>query len=91
MKSKFMPDELFVNEKIVEGHLIPEFTVFDWLKVIEKAKDIHVVSTCLFYILDAVDKKLPEIKIYNRDDNLNFNELYFLKDTLRQKWKFVET
>ena len=91
MKSKFMPDELFANEKIVEGHLIPEFTVFDWLKVIEKAKDIHVVSTCLFYILDAVDKKFPEIKIYNRDDNLNFNELYFLKDTLRQKWKFVET
>ena len=39
----------------------------------------------------AVDKKLPEIKIYNRDNNLNFNELYFLKDTLRQKWKFVET
>tara|TARA_R100001163_G_scaffold64975_1_gene60595 strand:- start:545 stop:1405 length:861 start_codon:yes stop_codon:yes gene_type:complete len=91
MKSKFMPDELFANKKIVEGHLIPEFTVFDWLKVIEKAKDIHVVSTCLFYILEAVDKKLPEIKIYNRDDNLNLFQLHFLKNTLRQKWKFIET
>ena len=89
--SLFMPDVIIKPVgKVVEGNLIPGFCVFDWLKVFENAKDIHVVSTSLFYILEALDKKLPEIKIYNRNDNNDLTQLYGIKPTLRQKWKFVE-
>jgi len=89
-KSPFMPDSLLTGKgKIVEGFIHEDYTLFDWIKVIQNAKDLHLVSTSLFYIIEAMDKKLPEIKIYNRDHGGNLKQLEFLKPTLRQKWKFI--
>jgi len=91
MKSPFMPDTLFENHnKIVESSVIPGYNIFDWLMVIEKAKDIHLVSTCLVYILEAIDTKLPTINIYNRDDDGNLRQLDFMKPTFKQNWNFIE-
>lgn len=90
MKSPFMPDSILKDKgKVVEGFIHDDYTLFDWIKVILNAKDLHLVSTSLFYIIEAMDKKLPEIKIYNRDNSSNLKQLEFLKPTLRQKWKFI--
>ena len=90
--SLYMSDEVIKPVgRVVEGRTIPGFNVFDWLKVYENAKDIHIVNSSIFYILDSLEKKLPEIKIYNRDDNNDLSHLHPIKPTLRQKWKYVET
>mgnify|MGYP003112403669 CR=1 FL=1 len=95
LKSTFMPDDFLPDwekdyEALVTGACLEEYSVFDWIKVFENAADIHVVSTCLFYIFESLEKKLPEIKIYNRDHYTNLGQLYCMKPTLRQKWKFQE-
>lgn len=39
----------------VEMKSIPGYSLFDWAKVIEGAKEIHTVSTSLLYILDLLE------------------------------------
>ena len=95
LQSGFMPEDFLPGwekdyEALVTGGCLEGYSVFDWIKVIENAADIHVVSTSLFYIMESLDKKLPEIKIYNRDHYTNLGQLYCMKPTLRQKWNFQE-
>lgn len=39
----------------VEMREIPGFSLFDWAKIFENAKEIHTVSTSILYILDMLD------------------------------------
>lgn len=39
----------------IEMKEIPGFSLFDWAKVLENAKEIHTVSTSILYILDMLD------------------------------------
>tara|TARA_R110002050_G_scaffold95497_7_gene198755 strand:+ start:1345 stop:2226 length:882 start_codon:yes stop_codon:yes gene_type:complete len=87
--STFMLDGLInATGKVVYGDVINGFSVFDWIKVFENAKDIHVVSTSLFYILEAMHKDLPPVTIYNRDHSTNLNQLNCIIPSLKKEWIF---
>tara|TARA_R100001015_G_C4632106_1_gene195239 strand:- start:1409 stop:2173 length:765 start_codon:yes stop_codon:yes gene_type:complete len=89
IKSPFM-NNIQTSGKVIEGFIDPKYTVFDWIKVIENAKELHLVHTSLFYIIEALTNKLPEINLYNRGDRYSHWPLNFLRHTLRQKWNFVD-
>jgi len=69
-KEKF--DIPVVELKIIEG-----YTLFDWCKVLEKAKKIHTINTSINYIIDVLDTSYDEYVIYAHDDK-NKTEIDYL-------------
>lgn len=49
----------------VEMQEIEGFSLFDWAKVMEKAKEIHTVSTSILYLLDLLEDA-PNVYVYAR-------------------------
>lgn len=78
--------DFYVHHQMIEG-----YNLFDWLKVVENAIEIHTVSTGNFYIFEALRTKLPPIHIYNRDNIYNLTQLHFLKPDLNKHWIFHES
>jgi len=58
---------------------IEGFTLFDWGKTIQNAMTIHTVSTSINYILEILELKAKEIRLYCRKpDERNFNNIDYL-------------
>ena len=55
----------------VELRIIDGFTLFDWCKVIEKAKKIYTINTAINYLIDVLDITCDEYVIYAHDENNN--------------------
>lgn len=49
----------------VEMKFIPGYSIFDWSLVIEKAEEIHAVSSAILYVLELLDLK-QAIHLYPR-------------------------
>ena len=49
--SKFISKDQF-DLPVVELQILDGFTLFDWCKVLEKAKKIYTVNTAINYIID---------------------------------------
>jgi predicted amino acid-binding ACT domain protein len=45
---------------------IPGFSLFDWSKVIEKATEIHTVSTSINYLIEMLEIKAKAVDLYVR-------------------------
>lgn len=70
----------YSGKRVVELQILPEFSAFDWCKVIENASEINMIETSLNYILES-----PQIrhKIFNKPLSLysrynNFSEVDYL-------------
>ena len=66
--SKFISHDQF-DLPVVELQIIEGFTLFDWCKVLEKAKKIYTVNTSINYIIDVLNTSCDEYVIYAHDDN----------------------
>lgn len=55
---------------------IPGYSLFDWALVIEKATNIHVVSSSIIYLLELLKPQAKEIKIYKREPRERTHENY---------------
>jgi hypothetical protein len=65
----------------------PGFSLFDWAGVIEKAAEIHAVSSASLYIFELLDLKCP-IHLYCRkpiESNFDFVEFIFSKPYILHK------
>jgi len=51
-----------INNQIIDG-----FTLFDWTKVLENAKEIHTQPTSLCFIVDVIDTN-AKVFYYPKDD-----------------------
>ena len=40
---------------VVENRIVDGFTLFDWTKVLENAKEIHTVPTAVCFMVDVID------------------------------------
>lgn len=69
--------------KIIEVDLIEGFTIFDWCKLIENAKEIWMMDTSLNYIIDKLDLKAEKLKLFSRRPD--FSEIDYLFKT---KWEY---
>lgn len=66
--SKFISHNQF-DLPVVELQIIDGFTLFDWCKVLEKAKKIYTVNTSINYIIEVLNISCDEYVIYAHDKN----------------------
>tara|TARA_Y100001963_G_scaffold53147_1_gene74476 strand:- start:348 stop:1055 length:708 start_codon:yes stop_codon:yes gene_type:complete len=62
---------------VVELKIIDGFTLFDWCKVLEKAKKIYTINTAINYLIEVIDTSYDEYVIYAHDEN-NKTEIDYL-------------
>ena len=74
--SKFISPKQF-DLPVVELQILDGFTLFDWCKVLEKAKKIHTVNTSINYIIDVLNTSYDEYIIYAHDEK-NKTEINYL-------------
>ena len=74
--SKFISHEQF-DIPVVELRVVDGFTIFDWSKVLEKAKKIYTVNTAINYLIDVLDTSYDEYVIYAHSEQ-NKTEIDYL-------------
>jgi len=79
-KSNFSVDTKY--GKIIEIDLIDGFTIFDWCKLVENAKEIWMMDTSLNYIIDKLQLRAEKLKLFSRRPD--FSEIDYLFKT---KWE----
>lgn len=75
-----------IKIKKINLDFINNFTLFDWCKVIENAKEIHTVDTSLIYLVEKINTKDCELFMYPRH---NEHTEKCLKNILNKKWNWV--
>lgn len=73
------------NLKIVQLHKIPEYTLFDWCKVIENAKEIWTIDTSLNYLVESVQTKAEKLVVFPRNTQQTKNAL---NDIWYKNWEW---
>jgi len=74
------------SKKVVELSFINGYTLFDWIKVIEMASEIHTISTSLVFLCDKYSNNLCKKVVYRR--NNNNQTLDAIKNILTTDWEF---
>ena len=74
--SKFISKDQF-DLPVVELQILDGFTLFDWCKVLEKAKKIYTVNTAINYIIDVLETSYNEYVIYAHDEE-NVTQIDYL-------------
>jgi sucrose-6-phosphate hydrolase SacC (GH32 family) len=69
------------EHKNVYMNKIGEFTMFDWIGVMERAQSIHTIGTSLIFIIDALQTMPEDLHIYSRLDKGHNTYDYLLKKT----------
>lgn len=77
------PIEIKTNIKNVELDFCDKFTLFDWCKVMENAKEIHTIDSSINFILEKINTNV--LYLYTRRKN-NFSEIDYLfkKDYIKK-------
>jgi len=81
------------NFRNVYMDFIEGFSLFDWCKVFEHAKEIHTMECGVWYILDKLE--LKNVFIYSKYGNHNNLEKHppddfsYMKDNCNQNWKLI--
>ena len=78
-KSVKIPESTKIRN--IEMISIPNFSLFDWYLVIEKATEIHTVGTSINYIIELLEIESENVFLYKRlpDENHFQNYDYILK------------
>ena len=66
--------------------ILPEFTVFDWCKVIENAENIYTVETCFNYLIDKLNIKAKDRLMFSKWNPPNFNHV---NKIFKTNWEYV--
>lgn len=75
------------NEKNINLEMIENFTIFDWIKVIENANRISIIDTSLNYIIEKIEIKTNDLTCYCRLGQYTQNQIAPLfKKNWQYKW-----
>jgi hypothetical protein len=74
------------NIKTIEMSFDNDFSLFDWMKVLENAKEIHIVDTCLSYIIEATPTIQSPLYLYSRYEPKSFHQT---KHLYSRNWNYV--
>jgi hypothetical protein len=70
---------------MIEVIKMPQYTLFDWCGMIEKATEIRLPDSSMPYIVEIL-KTTPYLYLYNRDGERSIRT----KKLWHKKWRFVE-
>jgi hypothetical protein len=76
--------KLDTDLKIIYQEYIDGFTLLDWSGVLEQAKEIHTVSTSLFFVIEALNLENTLLHLYPRKP-LD-KDLSPIKTLINNKW-----
>lgn len=65
---------------------VDNFTLIDWLKVIENAENIYTVETSILWLIEAFPTKAKELHLYPRLPWLE--DTKYIQDYLTKNWKY---
>jgi hypothetical protein len=74
------------NLKKIYQAKIEGFTLLDWAKVIQMAKEIHTVNTSNFYLIETLPLRATELHMYGRVKE----GIAGIKDLMTKKWVLHE-
>jgi len=76
----------YSNKKVIEMDILEKYTIFDWLRVIENASEIHMIETSLNYILETknVNLKAEKMNLYSR-----VNNFYEVRHLFNLPWNYI--
>jgi hypothetical protein len=77
-------DDLIFDTPIIELQLLDGFSMIDWCKVLENAKEIHTVHTGINYLIDTLPTKAIK---YNMYQGLHHSDVQFIP--FRKKPNFI--
>jgi hypothetical protein len=72
--------------KCINITFLDNVSFFDWIKVLEKAEEIHVVESSINYILQAIDIDPNKVFIYSKHTPSNFDAV---KHLFTKNWNYV--
>lgn len=79
------PGASYVSFKAVDNGLrnivldiIPGYSLFDWSTIIERAANIHTVSTSLLYLIELLRLSAKEIHLYRRPNEKDFKNVDYI-------------
>ena len=81
------------DKKIVEMFVSEEYTIFDWLKVIEKAAEIHIVDSSLTYLIENLNilKKDVSMHLYSRyTEERGSSNWFHIEKLFKKNWIYEE-
>ena len=82
----FGKSNITLSGNVVNLSYIDGFTMFDWIKVIEEADEIHTISTSLVYLCDKYAKSTCKKYVYIRNNDPR--TLDALKNILNSDWNY---
>lgn len=70
--------------------IVPGFNIFDWIRVIEKAKEIHTMETSLYYILEKLGIE-ENVYIYSKYTSQygQKDDYEYMKSHCSKNWNYV--
>lgn len=74
------------NNRIVEMGFLPEYTLFDWCKVLENASAIYMVDSSLNYIMEKISIKTKNLYLYPRHKEYTVKQI---KHLFTLPWEYV--
>jgi len=82
-QSTFIKIPIFVDNgyKNIYMNKIENYSIFDWIGVMEKAQSIHTIGTALIFIIDALITMPNDLHIYRRLDKGHDSYDYLLNKT----------
>lgn len=81
LRCKYIPN--FDNE--IEMSLIEGFTLIDWCRVLENAKEIHVVESSLNYIIEKLEIN-NNLYMYSKWDPPSY---FHIEKLFKKDWKYL--
>jgi len=78
----------FNGNKIVNMEYIDGYNVLDWAKIIEKAKGIITIDTCIMYMIDKLNCNSEYFYCYARHGISTYEEL---KDIFSTTWMWLDS
>jgi len=90
-------EDIAVNsdKAVVELEYVEGYNLFDWIKIIEEADEVHTLQTSLAYILEVLKKQ--KVYIYHRTKNANDiknnpieNTFYYCQKFHNPNWIFED-
>jgi hypothetical protein len=72
--------------RVVSLDFIPNYTLFDWSKVLENASEIHTVDTSINYLIDTLKLKANVLNLYPRHPD---HTKKCLSNIFKTKWNWM--
>jgi hypothetical protein len=82
------PMNLQTEDKVINMNYIEGFNIFDWAKVIEKARGIVTVDTCIQYMIENLNCQSEFYFCYPRNGSNTLNQI---KDLYNTPWTYLDT